>query len=61
MSPLSRLAGGLVDIGSLMANGLSGSTVSLVGLYEFNRAVMVPVVVPIHIGRCLFAGLLSGI
>ena len=52
------LAGGLVDIGSLLANGLGGSTVALVGRHEFDAAVVVPVVVPIHKCTRPFAGLL---
>ena len=41
-------AGGLVDLCSLLANGLGSSTVALVGRHEFDRAVVVPVVVPIN-------------
>ena len=42
------MAGGLVDHRSLLANSRGGSTVTLVERYEFDRAVMVPVVVPIN-------------
>ena len=51
------LAGGLVDLGSLLANGLGGSTVALVGRHEFDRAVVVPVVLPIHKCARPFTGL----
>ena len=39
------LAGGLVDLGSLLTNGLGGSTLALVGRHEFDAAVVVTVVV----------------
>ena len=52
------LTGGLVDLGSLLANCRGGSTVALVGRHEFDRAVVVPVVVPIHKCRHPLAGLL---
>ena len=51
------LAGGLVDLGSLLANGLGGSTVALVWCHEFDAAVVVPVIVPIHKCTHPFAGL----
>ncbi len=50
-------AGFLVDLRSLLANGLGGSTVSLMGRHEFDAAVVVPVVVPIHKWCRPFAGL----
>jgi len=51
------LAGGLVDLGSLLADCGGGSTVVLVGRHELDAAVAVPVVVPIEKGRHPFAGL----
>ena len=51
------LAGGLVDLGSLLANGLGRSTVALVGRHEFDATVVVPVVVPIDKRSHPFAGL----
>ena len=55
------LAGRLVDIGSLLANCLGGTAVTLVRRDEFDAAVAVLVVVPIHKGphplaRRLIAG-----
>ena len=44
-------AGFLIDLGSLLANGLGGSTVALVGRDEFDAALTVPVVVPVDKGR----------
>ena len=38
----------LVDLGSLLANCRGGSTVALVGRQEFDSAVAVPIVVPVH-------------
>jgi len=43
--------------GSLLANGLGGSAVALVGRHKFDRAVVVPVVVPINERQHPFAGL----
>jgi len=40
-------AGSLVDHRSLLANSRGGSTLAMVGRHEFDRAVPVPVVVPI--------------
>jgi len=42
------LAGGLIDLNSLLANDLGCSTVSMMGRHEFDVAVAVPLVVPIH-------------
>ena len=39
------LAGGLVDLGSLLANDLGCSTVALVGRHKFDAAVVIQVVV----------------
>jgi hypothetical protein len=54
-------AGFLVDLDSLLANCLGGSTVALLGRHEFDAAMAVPVVVPVDKRRyplaCLvFAG-----
>ena len=50
-------AGCLVDIGSLLTGCGGGSAVTLMGRDEFDAAVRVPVVVPIHKCRHPFAGL----
>ena len=50
-------AGGLVDLGSLLANGLCGSAVALMGRHEFDAALAVLVVVPINERHHPFAGL----
>ena len=50
-------AGGLVDHRSLLANGRGGSAVALMWRHEFDRAVVVPVVVPIHKQRHQLTGL----
>ena len=55
------LAGLLVDIGSLLANCRGGTAMTLVRRDEFDAAVAVLVVVPIHkrrhpLARLLFAG-----
>ena len=51
------LASGLVDLFSLLANSLGGSTVALAGRHEFDLAVVVPVVVPVHKQRHPLTGL----
>lgn len=52
-------AGLLVDIGSLLANDRGGATMALMGRHEFDTAVAVPVVVPIHKGHDPLAGIIS--
>ena len=51
------LTGVLIDISSLLANGLGGSAVTLMGRHEFDAAVAVPVVVPVHKCHHPLAGL----
>ena len=46
----------LVDIGSLLTDCGGGSAVALMGRDEFDAAVAVPVVVPIHKSRHPLAG-----
>ena len=53
-------AGGLVVLGSLLANGRGFSPVTLVGRHEFDAAVVVPVVVPIHKRKNPLTGILFG-
>lgn len=43
-----RPAGILIDLSTLLANGDCRSAVSLIGCYEFDAAVSVPVVVAAH-------------
>ena len=50
-------AGGLLDLGSLLANCLCGSALALVGRQEFDAAVAVLVVIPINERQHLLAGL----
>lgn len=56
-APWMGLAGLLVDMGSLPADCCGGSAVALMGRVEFDAAVAVPVVVPIHKCRHPLAGL----
>ena len=51
------LAGLLVDMGSLPADCCGGTAMALMGRDEFDGAVAVPVVVPIHKSRHPLAGL----
>ena len=53
-------AGCLVDISSLLANCCGGSAVTLMGRHEFDGAVPVSVVVPVHKHRQPFTGLVLG-
>ena len=47
----------LVDIGSLLADCVGSPAMTLMGRHEFDGAVAVPVVVPVHKGRHPIAGL----
>jgi len=47
----------LVDIGSLLADCDDGTAMTLMGRHEFDGAVPVSVVVPLHKGRHLLTGL----
>jgi len=51
------LTGFLVKVGALPADRGGGTAVALVGCDEFDAAVTVPVVVPIHEGHRPFTGL----
>jgi len=50
-------AGLLVDIGSLLADCVGGTAMTLMGRHEFDGAVPVSVVVPVHKGRQPLTGL----
>ena len=41
-------AGSLVDLSSLLANGLGGSALPPVGRHKFDTAVAMSVIVPVH-------------